>query len=171
MRLQALVRAWRVFSSVCALLLLASGFALALSFATAGSGAVIVVDGPPQGAFIRADSPYGKDRMRLRVPLGGAIEFTSLWHIAEGGCERIITSSLLQGDDEEAFVLTQRRRGEFFPIGKPGRHHVVRPLPKGSDVGLYRYRASGVAVCPTRTLPPVQYVDFDVEVYRSEAEK
>ena len=156
-------KAWQTYAQFCALLGLAIAFAYALAYFSAGVGAAIVVDGPPQGAFTYPDGPQG--RPRIRVALGDPIVYDSTWRVLQGGCERRVTNTFSQGGDTRGFRIVQTVDGEPYPVGLPGRHRVTKPTPAGLTSGIWRFRVEGVVFCPTVTHRPVTLADFDVDVY------
>ncbi|GJE44847.1 hypothetical protein [Methylobacterium soli] len=157
-------RLWAAFTNTSAVCVLAAGFALALSYGTAGTGAVIAVDGPPQN---KAFEYRGPDKVRtLRVPLGGKVEYDLPWRIVEGGCDRwIVRTWTRYGEGMDAFTLTQRIKRPPYPIGKPGFDHIAADMPPGVTPGLWHYRAVGETKCATRTPAPFLFAAFDVEVF------
>lgn len=148
-----LQRAWRAAGSAALIFVMATCVVLSLSYFSAGTGAIIAVEGKPQDPT-------------TRIPLGGNLEFGLRWHFLEGGCTTQTTATFT-GVDPRGGEIAFTRVNAMAPraVGQPGFERVARPLPAGIGIGHWHYDVRAESVCPTRRPPPVSIAAFDFEVY------
>lgn len=141
-------RVWRIFSSVCAIALVASGIAWALMRSVSGEGPVVkVIDGPGDGL--------------RRVPYMGALTYRLVTERMES-CPGTSIVSFVHRDGTDAVAVNLSRPVSQIVMGHTDAH-VTWMLPQTVHVGRWRFTSVIDSQCPLRRQQDIT-ASFDVEV-------